>query len=346
MTLVPPLTGVRIVEFEGIGPGPVAGHILQGMGAHVTLIARPTPIAVTQTLSGQDQNPLEAGKNRIVLDLKGSAADRQAALDLVAGADALIEGLRPGVMERLGLGPAECAAVNPALIYGRITGWGQTGPLAPRAGHDLNYVALSGLLSLARRDDAAPVIPPTALGDGAGALGLAFGIVCALLEARTSGKGRVVDTAIVDVAAMLGLLAQWLYGAGQIGTSKPSAFHDSPFYDVYECRDGKFITLGALEPQFYVEMLEKLGVTDVDPARQYRAEDWPALKSRIAARIREQTRDEWCAVFDGSDACFAPVLDLTEAPAHPHNVARGNFTTIGGAVMGQIAPSFIPFPAP
>lgn len=203
------------------------------------------------------------------------------------------------------------------------------------------------MLSLTRRGDAVPIIPPTALGDGAGALGLAFGIVCALFEARTSGKGRVVDTAIVDIAAMLGLLAQWLHGAGQLGAETPSAFHDSPFYDAYQCRDGAFITLGALEPQFYAEMLDRLALSDVDPARQYRAEDWPALKARVAARIRERTRDDWCAVFDGSDACFAPVLDLTEAAAHPHNAARANFAPgQGGTAMGQIAPRFTPFPAP
>lgn len=263
----PPLEGIRIVEFEGIGPGPLAGRMLADMGAAVTVIARPGKNAVTEKM-GAAANALRRGKTAIELDLKQPAGHAQA-LALVAGADALIEGNRPGVMEALGLGPAECAQVNPSLVYGRMTGWGQHGPLARAAGHDLNYVALTGLLSLAARDGGVPMVPPTVVGDATGALGLAFGIACALLDARASGRGRIVDGAIVDVLAMLGSLAQWAHAGGQLDGPQPSLFHDSPFYDVYVCADGKHITVGALEPQFYAQLLDKLGFADVDPATQY-----------------------------------------------------------------------------
>ena len=212
--LLPPLAGVRVVEFEGLGPGPLAGRMLADMGAEVTVIARPQPPAVAAQLGGLGENTLRRGKQLLLLDLKQAAA-RDEALALVAGADALIEGNRPGVMERLGLGPAACAARNPRLVYGRMTGWGQTGPLAQAAGHDLNYLALSGMLSLSAPKGGHPAAPPTVLGDAGGALGLAFGIVCAVLEARRSGRGRVVDAAIVDIVAMLGSIALWARGNGQ-----------------------------------------------------------------------------------------------------------------------------------
>jgi alpha-methylacyl-CoA racemase len=264
----------------------------------------------------------------------------------VAGTDALIEGNRPGVMEKLGLGPADCAAVNPRLVYGRMTGWGQEGPLAQAAGHDLNYVALSGLLSLSAHRDERPIVPPTVVGDAAGALGLAFGMVCALLDTRASGRGRVVDGAIVDVLGMLGGIAQWVQGNGQLGGPQPSAFHDSPFYDVYACADGGFITLGALEPQFYALLLEKLEFADVDPAAQYDVNLWPALKARFAALFATQPRAHWCELLEGSDVCFAPVLNFGEAATHPHNVARGTYQVNGnGAVQGVGAPRFLPLGA-
>jgi alpha-methylacyl-CoA racemase len=230
-----PLHSLRVIEFEGIGPGPLAGRMLSDLGAHVIVVARPTPSAVDRTLIGENtENPLRQGKEIIVLDLK-TANGVIAALNLVSKADALIEGNRPDVMERLGLGPAECAARNPRLVYGRITGWGQNGPLAQAAGHDLNYIALTGLLSLSCRSGTAPIVPPTVLGDAAGALGLCFGMVSAVLDARSSGRGRVVDAAIIDVVAMLGTLVQGVRANGQIDGPQPSPFYDSPFYDAYVC---------------------------------------------------------------------------------------------------------------
>lgn len=334
-----PLTGLKVVEFEGIGPGPVAGRILASFGADVTVVARPIAGAV-QRMGGDAENPLRANKKVVVLDLKKPEAVA-AALDLVATADALIEGNRPGVMERLGLGPDACKVRNPKLVYGRMTGWGQTGPLAPVAGHDLNYVALSGLLSLVARPGQPPIVPPTVVGDSAGALGLAFGIVSGVFAARTTGRGCVVDAAILDMVAMLGTLVHWLHGNNQIGGTQPSAFHDSPQYDTYECSDGKFVTIGALEPQFYSLLLDKLEMKDVDPTEQLSRDKWPALKARFAAKFRTRTRDAWSELLEGTDVCFAPVLSIEEAAAHPHNVSRNLFPrTASGRVDTQAAPRF------
>lgn len=340
--LPPPLQGVRILEFEGIGPGPLAAHMLAAMGADVVTIVRPAPSVVTERLAGASDNPMRRGKRLETIDLKKEEGVARA-LDLVAWADALVEGNRPGVMERLGLGPGDCAVRNPRLVYGRMTGWGQDGPLAHAAGHDLNYVALTGLLSLSARSGQAPMVPPTVIGDAAGALGLAFGVVCALLDVRQTGRGRVVDAAIVDVVTMLGSLVRWIHGSGQIGSAEPSPFHDSPFYDVYECADGRFVTIGAMEPQFYAELLARLGLDDVDPGGQYDRAAWPGLKARIAALLRSRPRSHWCALLEGSDVCFAPVLNLVEAARHPHNVARGmHVSTEAGAVDPAIAPRFLP----
>lgn len=346
-----PLRGVTVVEFEGLGPGPLAGLMLADMGADVTVIVRPGGSAVRDQLGGGGQHPLRRGKRVEVLDLK-TPEGRQRAMDRVAAADALIEGNRPGVMERLGLGPADCARQNPDLVYGRMTGWGQSGPLAMAAGHDLNYVALTGLLSLAAPAGQAPVVPPTVLGDAAGALGLAFGMACALVDARagkapvptTEGRGRVVDAAIVDVVAMLGTLVHWIRAGGQLAAGQPSPFHDSPFYDTYACSDGGFITLGALEPQFYALLLNRLGMDDVDPACQYDTTAWPALKARLAALFASQSREAWCALLEGTDVCFAPVLSLDEAAEHPHNVARGTFErrAAGESTRVAAAPRFLP----
>jgi alpha-methylacyl-CoA racemase len=336
----PPLTGVRVVEFEGIGPGPLAGRMLADMGAAVTVIARPQKGAVSQQLMGAREDPLRRGKTAVLLDLKQPAAMAEA-MALVASADALIEGNRPGVMERLGLGPADCAVRNPRLVYGRMTGWGQNGPLAMAAGHDLNYVALTGLLSLSAHRGERPIVPPTVVGDAAGALGLAFGIACALLEARSSGQGRVVDGAIVDVLATLGSIALSVRASGQLDGPEPSPFHDSPFYDVYACADGGFITLGALEPQFYALLLDKLGLADVDPAGQYDKHAWPPLKARFTALFASRPRAHWCALLEGSDVCFAPVLSIKEAAGHPHNVARGIYrASPNDAVEAAGAPRF------
>lgn len=337
-----PLSGVRVVEFEGIGPGPLAAQMLADMGADVTVVVRPKPGAVSERLGGKAGNPMRRGKTVVMLDLKATA-DVAQALALVAGADAVIEGSRPGVMEKLGLGPADCAACNPRLVYGRMTGWGQHGPLAQAAGHDLNYVALTGLLSLAAQGGARPIAPPTVMGDAAGALGLAFGMVCALFEARSSGAGRVVDGAIVDVLAMLGRIALMVRANGQLDAAAPSPFHESPFYDVYACADGGFITIGALEPQFYALLLGKLGLDDVDPAAQYDTGQWPALKARFTALFASRPRAYWCDLLEGTDVCFAPVLSLAQAASHPHNVARGLYASdANGVLSASAAPRFLP----
>ncbi|MDC8786354.1 CaiB/BaiF CoA transferase family protein [Roseateles koreensis] len=342
----PPLHGVRIVEFEGLGPGPLAGCMLADMGAEVTVITRPQKGAVLMQLGGNTANPLLRGKTVLALDLKQDAG-RTEALRLVAAADALIEGNRPGVMERLGLGPADAAALNPRLVYGRMTGWGQSGPWAHTAGHDLNYVALSGLLSLSARRGERPMVPPTVLGDASGALGLAFGIACALFEARSSGQGRVVDGAIIDILAMLGGIAQLVRAGGQLDSPAPSPFHDSPFYDVYACADGSHITIGALEPQFYALLLNKLGLTDVDPAQQYDTHTWPALKARFSDLFASQPRAHWESLLGGTDVCFAPVLSLGEAALHPHNAAREIYRVdASGMMQAHAAPRFLPLGDP
>jgi alpha-methylacyl-CoA racemase len=338
----PPLKGIKIVEFEGLGPGPLAGRMLVDMGAEVTVIAPPAKGAVKDRFNSPDYDALNRGKSFVTLDLKtGPGVD--AALKLIAEADALIEGNRPGVMERLGLGPKECAEFNPRIVYGRMTGWGQDGPLSRVAGHDLNYVALTGMLSLSARGSTPPIVPPTVLGDGPGALGLAFGIVCAILEARSSGRGRVVDAAVIDVLAMIGSIAQWIRASGNLDSSQPSPFHDSPFYDVYVCSDGGQVTIGPLEPKFYGLLLEKLGLLDVDPARQYDVSTWPELKQRFAALFASRTRDYWCAQLEGTDVCFAPLLTPAEAAVHPHNVSR-NLFEVGprGEIVVTGAPKFLP----
>jgi alpha-methylacyl-CoA racemase len=320
--------------------------MLSDLGAHVTVVARPTTSPVDRVLIGENtENPLRRGKEIITLDLK-AANGVIAALDLIADADALIEGNRPGVMERLGLGPADCAARNPRLVYGRMTGWGQSGPLALPAGHDLNYIALTGLLSLSMRSGMAPIVPPTVLGDAAGALGLCFGLVSAVLDARSSGRGRVVDAAITDVVAMLGTLVQAVRANGQIDGTQPSPFYDSPFYDAYICADGRFITIGALEPQFYALLLKKLQLDDVDPAAQYDRSQWPSLKARLSQLFASYPSDHWCRLLEGSDVCFGRVLSIEEAIEHPHNKARGLYQkATSGLVRTRGAPRFLPLPA-
>jgi len=316
-----PLTGLHVVEMAGIGPCPLAGMLLADLGATVIVIERPGG-QVLDTGTGLDR-----GKQRTCLDLK--AADGLAeARRLIEASDALIEGFRPGVMERLGLGPSTFEASHPRLVYGRVTGWGQTGPLAQAAGHDINYVALTGVLSAATRAGVAPSIPATLIGDmGGGAMFLAFGLMAALWEAHRSGRGRVVDAAMVDGVGVLSSLLHSLRAAGRWSDEPGQNFflHSSPFYDCFECADGRFVSLGALEPQFYAELLQRLGLTDVAPAAQQDRRQWPALRERVAARIREKTRDEWTALLEGSNVCFAPVLSLAEAPLHPHALARGSF---------------------
>lgn len=340
MSLQRPLEGVRVVEFEGIGPGPMAGRILAGMGAQVTALTRPS-VRPDLSASAGLKNPLREGKKMVECDLK-TKQGVALALELIGESDVLLEGNRPGVMERLGLGPDVCLARNPRLIYGRMTGWGQQGPLAHAAGHDLNYVALTGLLSLAARPGDRPIVPPTVVGDASGALGLAFGVACALADIRAGGAGRVVDAAIVDIVSMLGTIAQWVRVRGDIDAGKPSAFHDSPFYDTYECADCRFVTVGAIEPQFYDLFLRKLGLDDVDRSRQRESAEWPVLKERVAATFRTRTRQEWCDIMEGSDVCFAPVLTMAEAAEHPHNVARKLFQrTQDGGIHPGVAPKFL-----
>jgi alpha-methylacyl-CoA racemase len=340
-----PLKGVRIIEFAGIGPAPFAAMVLADLGAEVLIIDRKVPNPKTRGLSFFNLGQyalLNRGKQTIALDLKRPEGVATA-LRLVATADALIEGFRPGVMERNGLGPDVCLARNPRLVYGRMTGWGQTGPLAQAAGHDLNYLALSGTLSLGAPPGGQPWAPPAVLGDmGGGALVLALGLVSAILEARTSGQGQVVDAAITDGSALLSTIFHAFKAAGVWeGPDHVSVLDSSaPFYSTYVCADGKWISIGALEPQFYAMLVEKCGLTDAAPATQWDMAQWPALKARIATLIATRPRDEWCQLLEGTDACFAPVLDLNEAPAHPHNRARGTFIEVDGVMQPAPAPRF------
>ncbi|MFT3819121.1 MAG: CaiB/BaiF CoA-transferase family protein [Rubrivivax sp.] len=337
-----PLEGLRLVEFEGIGPTPMVGRILADLGAEVTLIARPQAPQAVRALGGEGVDTLRHGKRVVTIDLKTRDGVR-AALDLVAAADGLIEGQRPGVMERLGLGPEACAAVNSRLVYARMTGWGQTGPLAQAAGHEINYVALSGMLSIAAHRDGVPVLPVSVLGDAGGALGVALGLVCGVLRARASGQGCVVDGAVLEVVAMLGNLAHWLRACGQLDGERPSPFVDSPFYGAYRCADGKFISLAAVEPSFYAELLRRLDLSDVDAAAQYDSAAWPALRQRFERLFAQQPQRHWCDRLEGSDACFAPVLGMREAMDHPHNRARGVFRIDeGGGLRIAPAPRFTP----
>jgi alpha-methylacyl-CoA racemase len=341
-TMIYPLAGLSVVEFEGIGPGPLAGRMLADLGAEVIAVVRPMKAALGDPERPLSDQPLRRGKGIVALDLKRPEAVEKA-LGLVETADALIEGYRPGVMERLGLGPADCGRRNPRLVYGRMTGWGQDGPLAQAAGHDLNYLALSGALSLAARPDAAPIAPPTVLGDGGGGLGLAFGVMSAVFAAGRSGQGCVIDCSIVDIAVSLSGIALAARASGMLDVSSPSPFHDSPFYDVYACADGRYVTIGALEPQFYAALLEKLGLADVDPKAQYDRAAWPALKARFRALFMSRPSAEWRAALEGSEACFAPALSFAEAAAHPHNAARGVFRLgPGGQLDAAGAPRFSP----
>jgi len=340
-----PLKGVRIVEFAGIGPAPFGAMVLADLGADVLVVERKVPNQNTRDVSffnlGRHQL-LNRGKRAIALDLK-QPAGKEAALRLIGVADALIEGFRPGVMERNGLGPDVCLARNPRLVYGRMTGWGQSGPLAQAAGHDVNYLALSGALSLGAPPGGQPWAPPATLGDmGGGGMLLALGVVSAILESRTSGQGQVVDAAITDGSALLTTIFHAFKAAGVWkGPDHPNALDSSaPFYTTYRCADGKWISIGALEPQFYALLAEKAGLTDLAFGEQWDEARWPALKARIAALVATRPRDEWCRVLEGSDACFAPVLDVNEASAHPHNRARDTFIDVDGVMQPAPAPRF------
>ncbi len=330
------LSGVRIVEFEGLGPGPFCGMLLADLGADVILIERKGAAEAGKAAI------YKRGKRSIALDLKNEQA-KNIALDIVAGADALIEGMRPGVMERLGLGPEVARARNKKLVYGRLTGWGQTGPLSAAAGHDLNYAALSGAAWYAGGEGERPVPPPTLVGDvGGGALYLAVGILAGVMRARETGEGTVVDAAIVDGSAHMMNLLYSLRAAGGMPDQRGQSMLDgAPFYDVYECKDGGWVSIGPLEPKFYAALLEKLGLAgDADFAAQYDTSKWPSLKERFAALFKTKTRDEWTALLEGTDVCFAPVLALSEAATHPHMAARGALREIDGVLQAAAAPRF------
>jgi len=339
-----PLSQLIVIEFAGLGPAPFAGMMLADQGARVIRIDRPTKPRKggVDALTARATDVLARGRESIALDLK-TGRGREAVLRLVDRADVLLEGFRPGVMESLGLGPQVCLQRRPSLVYGRVTGWGQSGPLAQAAGHDINYIALTGALHSTARRGGPPTPAPGFIGDfGGGGMLLAFGVVCAALEARRSGRGQVVDAAIVDGAALLGALIHGWHSAGlwnaEAGTNNGDS--GAHFYDAYECADGRYISIGAIEPQFYATLREKCSLTDPAFDAQWDARRWPELKERVAAVFRTKTRAQWCELLEGTDACFAPVLDLAEAAQHPHNRARGTFVEVNGIRQPAPAPRY------
>lgn len=338
-----PLAGIRVIEIAGIGPGPFAAMMLADMGADVIRVERAQAVRGPAP-DASHWDVMLRGRRNIAIDLKNERGV-EILLRMVEGADALIEGFRPGVMERLGVGPTECMERNPRLVFGRMTGWGQDGPLASAAGHDINYIALAGALAHFSREGEAPVPPLNMVGDfGGGGLMLAFGVVCALLEARTSGAGQVVDAAMVDGSAALMTMFWAFKNANLFDEDRPGTNlldTGAHFYDVYQCRDGKYLSVGAIEPQFYALFLELLGLADdPDMKAQMDRTQWPKLKEKVAARIKSKTRDEWAEIFEGTDACVAPVLTMSEAASHPHNVQRRTFVEVDGVVQPAPAPRF------
>lgn len=336
-----PLAGMRVLEIAGIGPGPFAAMLLADMGAEVLRIDR------AQTVHGGDPahppfDVLARSRRSIGIDFKRpEGVDTM--LRLVEQADVLTEGFRPGVMERLGLGPDVCLARNARLVYGRMTGWGQDGPMAQAAGHDINYIALAGALHGIGRVGEKPVPPLNLVGDfGGGGMLLAYGITCALLERARSGRGQVVDAAMVDGAAVLMSMFHGMHKAGLWRDERGVNLLDtgSHFYDTYETSDGKYISLGSIEPQFYAQLVKLAGLEGAELPRQMDRAQWPAMKLRLDALFKTKTREEWCRIMEGTDVCFAPVLTLEEAPKHPHNVARGTFLEVAGTLQAAPAPRF------
>lgn len=336
-----PLAGIRIIEFQGIGPGPFCGMILSDMGADIVRIDRASNVPG----EAPPQPPgdlLARGRRSIGLNLKHPDGV-EVALQLIEGADALFEGFRPGVMERLGLGPDACLARNERLVFGRMTGWGQEGPYAHMAGHDINYIALAGALAPIARAGQAPVPPLNLVGDfGGGGMYLAVGILGALLEAQRTGKGQVVDAAMVDGASSLitslhAGLASGFWNRGRASNVLDTGAH---YYDAYETLDGKYIALGSIEPQFYAELLHLTGLEHEALPQQNDRTRWPEMKARVAAIVRTKSRAEWEEIFEGSDVCFGPVLEPWEAPEHPHAVARHSFREVAGVVQPAPAPRF------
>jgi alpha-methylacyl-CoA racemase len=336
-----PLAGVRVLEFEAIGPGPFCAMMLADMGADVLLVDR-----VADPRLGFERerrhDVMLRGRRSVTLDIKAPQGVA-VALALAAKADVLIEGFRPGVMERAGLGPDAVLARNPRLVYGRMTGWGQSGPLAARAGHDIDYIALSGALHAIGRAGGAPVPPLNLVGDfGGGGMLLAFGIACALVEARRSGRGQVVDAAMLEGASLLTTMFWGMQAARHWSDARGENVLDSgaPWYDTYETSDGKFVAIGAIETKFYGELLERLGLAGEALPPQHDRAGWPALRRRFTEAFRTKTRDAWCRVFEGSDACFAPVLTFAEAARHPHALARDAHVEVGGVTQPAPAPRF------
>lgn len=337
-----PLQGLKVVEFAGIGPGPFCAMMLADMGAEVTRIDR----LVSGPL-GAGESVVDRGRRTLAIDLKAPGVS-DILLRLVDDADVLIEGNRPGVMERLGLGPEVCLARNPRLVYGRMTGWGQTGPLASSAGHDLNYAAITGALQAMGHADRAPTPPLHLVGDlGGGAMMLAFGLVCAVLEAQKSSLGQVVDAAISDGVSLMTSTYHDGLARGKWSLQREANMLDggAPFYGCYTCADGKFISLGALEPQFYRLFLQLCEIDDPAFLDQWDKQQWPALRDKLEALFLTRTREQWCALLEGTDVCFAPVLDFAEATRHPHHQARQSFIESNGVVHPAPAPRLSRTPA-
>jgi alpha-methylacyl-CoA racemase len=331
-----PLSGLKIIEFAGIGPGPFCGMLLSDLGADVVRIDRKGG-----GRGGAPSDITSRGRRSVALDLKSPAAV-EACLKLMETADGVIEGFRPGVMERLGLGPDVALARNPKLVFGRMTGWGQSGPYAQAAGHDMNYIAITGALHAIGTKDK-PIPPLNLVGDfGGGALYLAFGLLAGIISARTTGKGQVVDCAMSDGAASLMAMFYGFKASGMWQEERRANLLDggAHFYDTYQCSDGKWVSIGSIEPQFYALLLEKTGIKDPDFAAQMDRSAWPKLHDKLAAVIATKTRDEWTEIMGGTDVCFAPVLDLDEAPKHPHNVARDTFVQVAGVTQPAPAPRF------
>ncbi|MGE4335943.1 MAG: CaiB/BaiF CoA transferase family protein [Pigmentiphaga sp.] len=337
-----PLSHLTVIELAGIGPAPFACMLLADMGARIIRIDR-APTASRGGLDDLMRNDgvVDRGRQSLALNIKDPRAV-ETVLRWVERADILIEGYRPGVTEKLGLGPDACHARNPKLIYGRMTGWGQDGPLAQVAGHDINYIALTGALH-AMGTASQPLPPLNLVGDyGGGGMLLAFGVLAAQAHAGTTGQGQVVDAAMIDGAALLMATQYSLMAKGWWHDQRQSNFLDGAahFYGTYECQDGKYVALGAIEPQFYRQLLELCAIDDPDFERQWEREAWPALQKKLAILFRTRTRDQWCELLEGSAACFAPVLSMSEAPMHPHNAARGTFARSGGVVQPAPAPRF------
>jgi alpha-methylacyl-CoA racemase len=341
-----PLRGLRVIEVASIGPGPFAAMLLADMGAEVLRLERHASGGGEGPLADGSWNAMHRGRHHLAVDLK-DPRDRELVLRVCESADALIEGFRPGVMERLGLGPDEVMKRNPKLVYGRMTGYGQEGPMAQAAGHDINYLSIAGALGASARRGERPMFPLNLLGDfGGGGMLLAFGLVCGLLEARASGRGQVVDAAMVDGVALLSTLIHGLRAGGFWRDEAGTNFLDSGahFYEVYETGDGGHVAVGAIEPQFYAELLRLLEIAPGD-APQWERDRWPELKLRFAEVFRSRTRAQWAEILEPAEACATAVLGLHEAPEHPHNIARGTFVTVDGVTQPAPAPRFSRTPA-